>query len=98
MSQDSKIINSMSLMAFASKHGKMQVGEFVNAKTAECFTSCIFTKDDAKVFVGFSSNLGVLTPAQIAAQKDSLQVVELESGSYKLCKQGENTWQDVDLD
>ena len=47
--------------------------------------------------VPVSSNLGELTPKQIAEQKDNLQVVQLESGSYKLCKTGHDTWEDVDL-
>lgn len=93
------IVNSWSLIAFAKSHGKMQVGEFINKKTSDEFKSCIFTDaEGTRTFVAFSSNLGELTPRQIAAQKDSLQVVELESGNYSLCKQGNNTWQDVDLD
>jgi hypothetical protein len=46
--------------------------------------------------VNFSSNLGELTPQQIASMKDELQVVQLTSGTYKLCKTG-STWEDVDL-
>jgi hypothetical protein len=93
------IVNSWSLLAFAKSHGKMQVGEFVNKETGEEFKSCIFTdpSDDTRTFVAFSSNLGVLTPKEIADQKDNLQVVELESGNYSLCKAGSNSWQDVDL-
>ena len=48
-------------------------------------------------FVGFSSNLGELSDSEIVRRKDELQVVELESGSYKLCAQGENAWADIDL-
>lgn len=92
------IKNSMSLIAFARTHGKMQVGSFTNKETGEEFSSCIFTNGEGvRTFVAFSSKMGALTPAQIAAQKDSLQVVELESGNFSLCKQGENNWQDVDL-
>lgn len=92
------IINSCSLIDFARSHGKMQVGEFANKETGEVFKSCIFT-DAAKnkCFVAFSSKLGELTPKEIATQKDSLQVVQLESGNYSLCKVGQNAWQDVDL-
>lgn len=92
------IVNSWSLTSFAKSHGKMQVGDFINKESGDEFKSCIFT--DAKgtrTFVAFSSKLGELTPRQIAAQKDTLQVVELESGNYSLCKQGDNAWQDVDL-
>ena len=92
------IINSWSLIAFARSHGKMQVGEFANKETGEVFKSCIFTDaDQNRCFVAFSSKMGELTPREIAAMKDDLQVVQLESGHYSLCKQGQNAWEDVDL-
>lgn len=94
------IKNSWSLITFAKSHGKMQVGEFTNSESGEIFKSCIFTNpsDNTRTFVAFSSKLGVLTPQEIARQKDDLQVVELESGNYSLCKAGNNAWEDVDLD
>lgn len=93
------IKNSWSLIAFAKSHGKMQVGDFVNKETGDNFKSCIFTNptDNSRCFVAFSSKLGEMSPADIAAQKDNLQVVELESGNFSLCKQGDNAWQDVEL-
>ena len=86
-------------MAFAKSHGKMQVGDFVNKETGEAFKSCIFTnpEDNSRCFVAFSSKMGELSPAEIAARKDELQVVELESGNYSLCTIGANAWQDVEL-
>jgi hypothetical protein len=59
----------------------------------------VFTKaDGTRDFVRFSQNLGELTPAEIKGMASSLQVVQLESGNYTLCKQGEgSTWEDVDL-
>lgn len=95
---NSAIKNSWSLIAFAKQFGKkMQVGNFVNKETGEQFKSCIFTDAlGTLTFVAFSSNLGEMTPRQIAAQKDDLQIVELESGNYSLCKKG-STWEDVDL-
>lgn len=94
----STIKNSWSLIAFAKKFGpKMQVGEFVNKETGEDFKSCIFTNGETITFVAFSSKMGPLSPKEIAAKKNELQVVQLESGHYSLCKQGENTWEDVDL-
>ena len=102
MAQAKNIKNSWSLLSFAKEFGpKMQVGEFVN--TGDKFKSCIFTKDGTRTFVAFSSKLGVLSPRQIAAQKNDLQVVlcETKDGNdmYSLCHQGEtpDTWQDVDL-
>ena len=92
------IKNSWSLISFAKTHGKMKVAPFVNRETGECFKSCAFISNtDEITLVAFSSKLGELTPAEIAAQKDELQVVQLESGTYKLCKAGHDTWEDVDL-
>ena len=92
-----RIINSWSLIAFAKTHGKMQVGEFANKETGETFKSCIFSDGESRCFVAFSSKMGELTPREIAQQKDDLQVVQLESGNYSLCKVGQNAWEDVDL-
>lgn len=93
------IKNSWSLISFAKTHGRMKVAPFVNRETGECFKSCAFVSNtDEVTLVAFSSKLGELTPAEIAAQKDELQVVQLESGTYKLCKAGHDTWEDVDLE
>ena len=93
------IKNSWPLISFAKSHGKMKVAPFVNKETGECFKSCAFLDSKGGItLVAFSSKLGELTPAEIAAQKDDLQVVELESGSFKLCRAGRHdTWEDVDL-
>lgn len=92
------IKNSWTLIAFAKSHGKMKVAPFVNKETGEAFKSCMFVNSEGEVTatVNFSSKLGELTPQQIASQKDELQVVELNSGTFKLCKAG-STWEDVDL-
>lgn len=93
------IKNSWSLLAFAQAHGKMQVGQFTNKETGEIFKSTIFTnpQDGSRCFVAFSGNMGELTPQEIAANYKDLQVVQLESGNYSLCKRGENSWEDVAL-
>lgn len=98
-SQNVGIKNSWSLLDFARSHGRMKVtNELTNSQTGGTFKSCAFVSTGGAVtLVGFSSNLGELTPKQIAQQKDSLQVVELESGNYKLCKAGSDSWEDVDL-
>ena len=102
MAQSKTIKNSWSLLSFAKEFGpKMQVGEFVNSESGDKFKSCIFTKGDTRTFVAFSSKLGVLSPREIAAQKDYLQVVlcETKDGDdmYSLCHQGQDSWEDVDL-
>lgn len=80
------IIKTWSLLSFAREFGKMQIGEFVNSETQEHFKACIFTKDNNKTFVAFSSKLGVLTPKEIVERKNSLIVVQLDSGMYSLCE------------
>lgn len=97
--QNVGIKNSWSLPAFAKAHGKMKVtAPFINKETGESFRSCAFIKPEGTItFVAFSSKLGELTPQQISAMKDELQVVQLESDNYKLCKAGANAWDDVDL-
>ena len=96
--QNVGIKNSWSLVSFARAHGRMKVAPFVNKETGEAFKSCGFVDADGKVtLVAFSSKLGELSPREIAAQKDDLQVVQLESGTFKLCKAGNGSWEDVDL-
>lgn len=93
------IRNSWSLRDFRNSRGKMKIaGPFVNPETGEAFKSTAFVAPDGNVtLVGFSSNLGELSAAQIKSMADELQVVELESGNYKLCKRGTDTWEDVDI-
>lgn len=92
---------SWSLLAFVKEHGgKLQVGNCANHETGEIFKACVVSDGtrENRTFVAFSSNLGELTPQQIAAQKDNLQVVQFEeTGRYCLCTKGENSWEDVDL-
>lgn len=93
-----KSLPSWSLVAFAAGK-RMQVGSFVNEEGTP-FKSCIFTDENGnRVFVGFSSKLGELSPREIAARKNELQIVKTDSGSYKLCKVGNPgaAWEDVDL-
>lgn len=100
MSQSTNTVgikNSWSLISFAKSHGRMKVASFINKETGEPFKTCAFVNDDDITLVAFSSKLGELTPRQIAAQKDNLQVVQLENDRYKLCKKGADSWQDVDL-
>ena len=101
------IKNSWGLVAFARMKGKMQLGTFtsVDKTTGETQTykSCIFTDPSGnRTFARFSSNLGEMTSQQIIADKDNLQIVERtkdngEGTCFILCKQGANSWEDVEL-
>lgn len=88
------IRNNWSLADFRANNGKMSINKFYDEKNKEYFTSCVFTKEnvDGKksyTFVAFSNKLGVLTPAEVKARKDELQVVltKTEAGKdrYVLC-------------
>lgn len=93
----SNIVSSATLLQFKGSR-RMQIGAFVNKESGESFESCIFTDEQGnRCFVAFSSKLGELTAGQIAAMKGELQVVTMDSGSHILCKQGANTWEDVEL-
>lgn len=108
------IKNSWSLLAFAKSHGKMKVAELTNSETGEIYKGCVFVnpENNHTCFVSFSSKLGEMSPSEIAAQKDELQVCELnvdpevaarraangrQAESYCLCAVGQNAWQDVNL-
>lgn len=94
----STITNSWSLLDFARNFDTMKVtNTMTNSNTGEEFKSCAFVKGSNVTLVGFSSNLGELTPREIASMKHDLQVVQLESGNYKLCKRGSDSWETVDL-
>lgn len=95
------IKDSWSLIGFSKIFGTMKVATFTNSETKEEFASCAFVHPETNkvTLVGFSSNLGELTPKQIKARKNELQVVQLNSGNYKLCEVGEmgDSWETVDL-
>lgn len=90
--------HTWSLVAFAKEFGpKVQIAKCHNKETGDSFKCVAFGEGEALTFVAFSSNLGELTPNEIAARKNDLQVVQFEeSGNYCLCKVG-SSWEQVDL-
>lgn len=94
---NSSILQSWSLLEFAKNYVKMQVGNFVNSNTGEEFKSCMFLKKDGTYdYVGFHSQLGELTPAEISKRKKELKVGLTESGKYVLYDHIDD-WEIVDL-
>jgi hypothetical protein len=98
-----KMHGRMKLGTFTNKDTKeeFRCPVFVKPKVDES-TGEILKDEDGKeqtikTFVSFSSKMGELTGAQIKEMKDELRVVQLASGNYSLCKQGDDTWEDVDL-
>lgn len=89
------IKNSWSLISFAA--GKQMKLASLKGENGE-FKSVVFIDGSNYTFVSFSSKLGELSAKDIVAYKDQLQVVELNSGTYKLCRKGEgNAWEDIVL-
>lgn len=94
---NSSILQSWSLLEFAKNYVKMQIGDFVNRNTGEEFKSCMFVKEDGSYdYVGFHSQLGALTPAEISKRKKELKVGLTESGKYVLYDHIDD-WENVDL-
>lgn len=94
---NTSVIQSWSLLEFAKNYIKMQVGNFVNSNTGEEFKSCMFIKEDGSYdYVGFHSQLGELTPAEISERKKELKVGLTLSGKYVLYDHIDD-WENVDL-
>ena len=82
--------SGVSLITFARNFKSAEVIPFTNSETGEQFKSLVFKdQDNNPTMVNFSSKLGELSPAEIAAQKADLQVVSMDSGTHILCKRGE---------
>lgn len=94
---NTSILQSWSLLEFAKNYVKMKVGDFVNSTTGDKFKSCIFLKEDGSYdYVGFHSQLGELTPAEISERKKELKVGLTQSGKYVLYDHIDD-WENVDL-
>lgn len=99
------IKDSWSLLAFARLKGAPHPNTSKNSETGESFNNLVFIdKDNNRTFVAFSSKLGELSPEEIKARKDELQVVKLnptadgKEGGYLLCKAGNlNIGEAIDL-
>lgn len=94
---NTSILQSWPLLEFAKNYVKMKVGNFVNSNTGEEFKSCMFLKKDGTYdYVGFHSQLGELTPAEISKRKKELKVGLTESRKYVLYDHIDD-WEIVDL-
>lgn len=91
----------------------LAAGECVNHETGESFKACTFTKGGKRTFVNFGPSLsGGLGVREMVDRRDRLQIVQLDvpaetiakreaagrqAETYVLCKQGETSWDTVDL-
>lgn len=113
MTQNGNIINSWTMREFFMQNRGLKRVPCTNSQTGESFSLLAFGNEASRKFVGFSKNLGELSDQQLNAQKEGLQVVQLRltdeqvaerlarklsPEKYVLCRKGEDTWQDVNLD
>lgn len=94
---NTSILQSWPLLEFAKNYVKMKVGDFVNSNTGKEFKSCMFLKEDGSYdYVGFHSQLGELTLAEITKRKKELKVGLTQLGKYVLYDHIDD-WENVDL-
>lgn len=93
-----EVTQGWTLREFVSSYGpKIKLGQFTNKESGEQYKALMIGKEGDWTQVSFSSNLGVLSASAIATSANTLRVVLLESGNYKLCTAGENAWEDIEL-
>lgn len=92
-------IENWTLIDFARTYGPtMEVGTFTNSITGEDFKICRFTdKDGKQTDVIFFSQLGELTPEEIAQKKNELKIGKMQNGKYYLHNGKIEMWQAVNL-
>lgn len=85
-----EIIKEWSLMDFYKMYNnKMNLAPFKNKKTGKEFKALAFFNKyiEKYIIVGFDKQIGELSSQEIKQQKDSLKVVLMYDGSYKLVSQ-----------
>lgn len=92
------IKNSYSLLAWAEGYQVKLVPahKAVNAKGEEFDAPqsiALIDNGSVKAFAAFSSNLESMSAEELCSEARNLNVVELESGTFKVCRPGEGTWQ-----
>ena len=98
------VINSYSWSSFKALKGtpKYATG-LINGNSGDEFTALAFEHPTERTsdgkpsvcFVSFAQKLGVLTPQQLKARINELQIVENEEHRFTLCEMGENSGWEV---
>lgn len=70
-----------------------------NGKEFDAPQSIALINEDGSVntFAAFSSSLEAMSAAELVARAKDLNVVELESGTFKVCRPGEGSWQTLNF-
>jgi hypothetical protein len=107
MGNNSRILEAYSWAEFRAKFNKTALAQFTDEETGEVFTKVAFIGDTNKVFVGFSSKLGVLSKQELLASRSELRIVKRlkvsgtdpnnpDQVNHTLCKGAESAWEDLD--
>lgn len=107
MGNNSRILEAYSWAEFRAKFNKTALAQFTDEETGEVFTKVAFIGDTNKVFVGFSSKLGVLSKQELLASRSELRVVKRlkvngtdpnnpDHVTHTLCKGADSAWEDLD--
>lgn len=107
MGNNSRILEAYSWAEFRAKFNKTALAQFTDEETGEVFTKVAFIGDTNKVFVGFSSKLGVLSKQELLASRGELRIVKRlkvngtdpnnpDHVTHTLCKSADSAWEDLD--
>lgn len=97
------IVNSMSFLTFCGKGDQVKLVPAHKATNAageefEAPQSVALIKDgEVLAFAAFSSNLEAMDAKTLVREAPGLNVVQLESGTYKICRPGEGSWETLNL-
>ena len=90
--------HTWSIVDFAKKYGKMQIGKFPDVNNRESFWMCRFVAADGKyTYATISSRLQGITTKEISKEKENLKIGKLSNGKYVLFDFRSKKWEDVDL-
>lgn len=91
-------VRTWSLVDFAKKHGKMQLGKFPAFNNRESFLMCRFVDCNNKyVYASVSSQMQGITVDEIREGKDRIRVGQLPNGKYVLYDFRFKSWEEVAL-
>lgn len=91
-------VHTWSVVEFARKYGKMQIGKFPERNNRDSFLKCRFVKSDNNyTYVSISSSMQNITPKEISETKDRIRVGQLPNKKFVLYDFRFKPWEDVDL-
>lgn len=96
--ENQEIINSWTLQGFCHVNGNPKFASLKNKETGNTFFALMF--NDGQKMVSFSQKMvdaNQNSIKYIQENKNNLNVIQLESGNYKLCNRPDSSWQELDL-